>query len=82
MANNIQFISYEGFYVNDDDGEKLHKHNEYTHELYERGLSEYNSNTMGYDYIESNHYYDGVVIENDIPYAQWAIDGETRYIKL
>lgn len=74
----IQYITFNGYYSNKDDGEELNAHTEETWELYCKGLELHDVTGDNQDVM------DGVFFDevSGKPIADWWIDGETKYVEI
>ena len=71
--NELQFIVYTGYYSDTDEGENLHPHNDFTRNLYNKGLE-------ACEELADNEIYDGVCFDNGKPFAQVDYDKYTPLV--
>ncbi len=73
----VQYIVFNGYYTNKDDGEELQKHTDETITLWHKGFNMYQFNT------EDDDVFNGVCFdENNNPLAEWWIDGAEEYFEI
>lgn len=77
-TTDAQYIVFNGYYSNQDDGNALQPHTQETKALYEKGFTTYQG-----DLADNWDMYNGVWFDKDgSPLAEWWIDNDVRYFPI
>jgi hypothetical protein len=77
----VQYIIFNGYYTNKDDGEELQEHTEETLALWHKGFEMYDFGDK--DFTENEDVFNGICFDVDgMPLAEWWIDGTEEYFEI